>query len=137
AAFAHRDYPLPLLAERLQPERDPGVSPTFQVMCVLQKGRREEEEGLAALAVGEPGGRLRMGPLALETLALQAPGAQFDLSLSLAETARGLSGRLAYDRDLYEPATVARMVGHLETLLALLAEGAEGRVSELPLLSVA
>src|SRR5262249_43826432 len=30
AAFAHRDFPLPLLAERLQPERDPGVSPIFQ-----------------------------------------------------------------------------------------------------------
>ncbi|MEA2695451.1 MAG: hypothetical protein QOJ16_4838, partial [Acidobacteriota bacterium] len=137
AAFAHRDYPLPLLAERLQPERDPGVSPIFQVMCVLQKGRREEEEGLAALAVGEAGGRLRMGPLQLATLAIEAPGAQFDLSLGLAETAKGLSGRLAYDRDLFEPATVERMAGHLEALLAQIAAGAEGRISDLPLLSAA
>ncbi len=146
-SFAHRDYPLPLLAERLQPEREAGVSPIFQVMCVLQKGRRAEEEGLAALAVGEAGGRMSLGPLALETLAIQAPGAQFDLSLALAETPRGLSGRLAYDRDLFEAATVTRMAGHLETLLTALAGTGErsgelpeawaSRLSALPLLSAA
>jgi amino acid adenylation domain-containing protein/non-ribosomal peptide synthase protein (TIGR01720 family) len=144
AAFAHRDYPLPLLAERLQPEREAGVSPIFQAMCVLQKGRRVEEEGLAAIAVGEGGGRMRLGPLALETLALAAPGAQFDLSLALAETVRGLSGRLAYDRELFEAATAARMAGHLETLLSALAAGSgeepgawESRLSALPWMSAA
>jgi amino acid adenylation domain-containing protein len=143
AAFAHRDYPLPLLAERLQPERDPGVSPIFQVMCVLQKGRRAEEEGLAALAVGEAGGRFALGPATLTTLAIEAPGAQFDLSLGLAETARGLSGRLGYDRDLFEAATAARLAGQLENLLAALAAPADGSeelarpLADLPLLAPA
>src|SRR5579885_3142232 len=50
AAFAHRDYPLPLLAERLDEARSAGRSPVFQAMCVLQKGRRAGERELAALS---------------------------------------------------------------------------------------
>ncbi len=125
AAFAHQDYPLPLLAERLEQERSSGRTPIFQVMCVLQKGRRASERGLAALAVGEAGVRLDFGPLALESLALQGPGAQFDLSLALAETERGLGGRLAYNRDLFEAATAARLLSHFEVLLTRVASAAE------------
>ena len=145
AAFAHQDYPLPLLAERLEQERSSGRTPIFQVMCVLQKGRRASERGLAALSVGEAGVRLDFGPLALESLALQGPGAQFDLSLALAETERGLGGRLAYNRDLFEAATAARLLGHFEVLLTRIAGAGEAdpagalsaRISGLSLLSPA
>ncbi|HEV7518338.1 MAG TPA: condensation domain-containing protein, partial [Thermoanaerobaculia bacterium] len=142
ASFAHQDYPLPLLAERLQPERDPGRSPLFQAVLILQKGRKAHEAGLAALAVGEAGVPFDLGPLALESVALAEPGVQFDLQVGLAETARGLAGRWLYDRDLFEPATMERMAGHFTNLLLSLAEIAGGGeaglarpVSELPLLA--
>jgi amino acid adenylation domain-containing protein len=141
ASFAHQDVPLPLLAERLEPERDPGRSPLFQAMLILQKGRRASEAGLAALAVGEGGVRLELGGaggLQLESLPLAEPGVQFDLQVGLAETARGLVGRWLYDRDLFEAATMERMAGHFRNLLAALAEGGEAglarRISGLPLL---
>ncbi len=121
-AFSRQAYPFPLLAERLQPERDPSRSPLFQALFVLQKGRRAEEEGLAALSVGESGVPLELGggALKLTSLALDEPGAQLDLQVMLAETAHGIAGRWLYDRDLFEPATMERMAGHFANLLAFL-----------------
>ncbi len=140
-AFGRQAYPFPLLAERLQPERDPSRSPLFQVLLVLQKGRRAEEEGLAALSVGEAGVPLELGGgvLRLESIALDEPGAQLDLQVMLAETAHGIAGRWLYDRDLFEPATMARMAGHFAHLLGFLADADEFAtpLSELPLLGAA
>ncbi len=141
AAFAHQDLPLPLLAERLQPGRDTGASPLFQTMCVLQKGRRESEAGLAALSVGVAGVELAFGDRTLVSLTVDNPGAQFDLSLALADTPAGLTGRLIYSRDLFDPPTAARLARQLETLLAAWAAEPAGwlgrRLAELPLLGAA
>ena len=60
AAFEHGDYPLPLLAEHLQPERDASRTPLFQVSFVLQKETRGAE-GLTAFALGEEGVELELG----------------------------------------------------------------------------
>ncbi|MEA2691113.1 MAG: hypothetical protein QOJ16_500, partial [Acidobacteriota bacterium] len=141
ASFAHQEYPFPLLAERLQPDRDPSRSPVFQVVIVLQKGRRSGEDAMAALSAGEEGARLAFGPLLLESLALDEPGAQFDLSAVLAESPGGLVGRLLYNRDLFEAATAERMASHFVHLLAELAADPArwlaARVSDLPLLGPA
>ena len=40
------------------------------------RGTSREEEGLAALSVGEDGVKMAMGPLDLDSLGLEAPGAQ-------------------------------------------------------------
>jgi len=91
AAFEHADFPFPLLAERLQPERDPARSPIFQVTFALQKALRPEEEALAAFTLGEGGVRLAFGGgpggLEIESLPLPADTSQFDLSLALAAPA--------------------------------------------------
>ncbi len=141
AAFAHQEFPFPLLAERLQADRDPSRSPVFQAVLVLQKGRRAGEEGMAALSAGASGARLAFGSLVLESLPLDEPGAQFDLSAVLAESPQGLAGRFLYNRDLFEAATAERLAGHF---VHLLAEGTadparflDVRVSALPLLSAA
>ena len=43
--------------------------------------------------------------------------AKFDLTLSMSETVEGLRGSLQYSTDLFDGATIARMSGHLQTLL--------------------
>ncbi|HEV7515117.1 MAG TPA: condensation domain-containing protein, partial [Thermoanaerobaculia bacterium] len=141
AAFAHQGFPFPLLAERLQPDRDPSRSPVFQVAIVLQKGRRSGEDAMAALSAGAEGARLAFGPLRFASLPLAEPGAQFDLSAVLAESPGGLAGRLLYNRDLFEPATAERLAGHLVHLLAAVAADPArwlaARISDLPLLGAA
>ncbi len=135
AAFAHQGYPFALLAERLEPQRDPGRAPVIQALFVLQKGRRSGEQAIAALAVGKAGVRVAMGPLEFESLALPDPGAQLDLSVMLAESGGELAGRLQYDRELFEAATIDRLGGHLAALLSALAAEPGLRLSALPLLS--
>ena len=49
-AFAHQDVPLEKIVEAVDPERNMGQSPLFQVMMVLQN-TREAKLGLPGLEV--------------------------------------------------------------------------------------
>ncbi|MBV8199233.1 MAG: AMP-binding protein, partial [Acidobacteria bacterium] len=138
-ALEHQDFPLPLLVERLQPERAADRSPLFQATLVLYPGRpgRGPLAGLAALAAGDAGARLELGGLALAAFPLGEWRAQFDLALAVAETSEGLLAALQFSRDLFDPETIARMLGRLQVLLAGLGEDASRPVGELPLLTAA
>ncbi|WP_408891267.1 MupA/Atu3671 family FMN-dependent luciferase-like monooxygenase [Myxococcus faecalis] len=128
-ALAHQDFPFHLLVEKLNPERDSGRSPIFQVAFMLQPTPREDiyqgDEAHPAL----PGG------LVLRPFDIPQQEGQFDLSLELTETDASLGGVLKYRTDLFDAASIHRMVGHLETLLEGLVEDPERRLSELPLLT--
>src|SRR6185369_5412940 len=64
--------------------------------------------------------------------------AKLDLSLVLEEKgAAGLLGKLRYNRDLFDAPTMARLLGHWQSLLAAAAEEPGLRLSALPLLSAA
>ncbi len=135
AAFAHQEYPFALLVERLQPERDLSRSPIFQVVFALQKAPVLEGAALPAFALGESGAQMQLGDLTVESLALEQRIAQFDLALLMAETADGLAGTLQYNADLFDAATIARMAGHFETLLAAIATDPALPVSRLPVIT--
>ncbi len=70
-----------------------------------------------------------------EMLPLEQTTSKFDLTLSLSESAEGLSGSLEYRTDLFERPTIERMAGHLQTLLEGIVSAPERRLSELPLLT--
>src|SRR6185503_4622835 len=81
-ALEHRDLPFPVLARQLQPIRDPGRSPVFQALFVLQRAAPGQEPGLAAFAVGQAGARVDLEGLVLESFPLDRGTAQLDLTLS-------------------------------------------------------
>ena len=135
AAFAHQEMPFPLLAERLQPEREASRPPVFQAMFVLQK-ERPGEAGLGGFAAGAES-RLRLGGVELDALALAPPGSPFDLSLTLAEVDGELAGRFVYDPELFDGATVERWAGHFAALLAGAVAAPERPVGRLDLFSAA
>ncbi|HEV7517943.1 MAG TPA: amino acid adenylation domain-containing protein, partial [Thermoanaerobaculia bacterium] len=117
AAFDHQDFPFALLAERLEPQRDPGRSPLFQHTFQLYKARRPEERALTALALGEEGAQMGFGGHLLESLPWRERSAQFDLSLRAGEVGDTLVASLQYNSDLYDRTTAERMVRHFERLL--------------------
>ncbi|MFC4159172.1 amino acid adenylation domain-containing protein [Chitinimonas lacunae] len=122
-ADAHQDLPFEKLVEELQPERSLSHTPLFQVMLSLNN-TAETTLGLGNLAA-EPvrlGGNL---------------SAKFDLTLSLFEQEGCLLGSLAYSTDLFEAATVARMVGHFRTLLEAVVAAPQTALKDLPLLTAA
>jgi surfactin family lipopeptide synthetase A len=119
-AYSHQDLPFEKLVEELNPERDPSRSPLFQVMFALQNAPMN----LPILA------GLNVSPVELG-----AETAKFDLTLSLKEAAGSLTATLEYNTDLFEHATISRMLGHFQTLLEGLVTNPDQRLSELPILT--
>ncbi len=136
-AFAHQDYPFPLLVEHLQPERDLSRHPLFQVVFVLQKAHLPNDRELGSFALGDSRARMELGGLAIESVALEQQIAQFDMTVFMAEAGGGLAGTFQYNADLFEAATIARMAGHFETLLGAIAIDPALPVSRLPVLTQA
>jgi amino acid adenylation domain-containing protein len=136
AALKHQEFPFPLLVERLQPERDASRSPVFQVAFVLQQ-LPQQEELLQCFVPGITGEQIDFGGLVCEPLALPQQEGQFDLTLEMAEVGNALCGGLKYNPDLFEAATIARLAGHLRTLLESIVTTPEQQLAVLPLLTAA
>ncbi|HEY0604991.1 MAG TPA: condensation domain-containing protein, partial [Herpetosiphonaceae bacterium] len=134
-AFAHQDYPFPLLVERLQPQRDPARAPIFQVLFTFHQAPRLDAHSLSGLALGRAGTQLPFGPIPVEVVELEQQSAQFDLALLMGELSDGLGATLQYNRDLFDATTIRRMLRHFATLLAAVAGDPTRRVRELPLLT--
>jgi amino acid adenylation domain-containing protein/non-ribosomal peptide synthase protein (TIGR01720 family) len=122
AAYMHQEVPFEKLVEELAPERSLAYSPIFQILMVLQNAPREE---------------MRVHELEMEGLRLSGTTAKFDLVLSLEEGPASVSGALEYNTDLFDDATMARLLAHFETLLSAAIEHPEARLSDLPLLGEA
>ncbi|MEP7122426.1 MAG: non-ribosomal peptide synthase/polyketide synthase [Byssovorax sp.] len=122
-AYAHQDMPFERLVQEIEPERDPSRSPLFQVMFTLQN---------AAEPLTLPGLVLQRGVVPNAT-------AKFDLSLALGESPEspGLVGSFEFSTDLFDGATIDRMIEHLTILLAAAAADPQKRLGELPILSAA
>src|SRR6185295_15104053 len=133
---AHQDFPFAVLTERLQPERDPSRPPLLSVLLTFEKAPVPELAALAAFAVAVPGVQLDLGGLLLESLPLDPPAAQLDLSLMAAELPGGLALFLQWDADLFDDTTARRMLEHLDRLLAGMADSNRS-IGELPLLGEA
>ena len=134
-ALALQSYPFSRLAEEIQPERDAGRSPVFDVMLAYEKARGGE--GFWGFALGLAGTRVDLGGLALESLRVEPSGSPFDLSLAVSEVAGGLAGSLRYSSELFDRATAGRWAGQLVRLIEGAAAEPNLRLSDLPLLSPA
>ncbi|HEU4323903.1 MAG TPA: condensation domain-containing protein, partial [Roseiflexaceae bacterium] len=121
-AYDHQDLPFERLVEEIKPPRDLSRSPLFQVMMVLQN--------VPSSAIDLPG--LTMRPQDVDRAAVK-----FELELMLFEQQGQLVGHIGYNTDLFEDATIVRMAGHFQTLLAGIAADPDRPVRLLPLLSEA
>ncbi|HEX2076721.1 MAG TPA: amino acid adenylation domain-containing protein [Longimicrobium sp.] len=121
-AYAHQDVPFEKLVEELGVERSLAHTPLFQVMFSLQNNAQEE---------------LQLGEAGLEGLGTESASVKFDLMLSLSETAEEIQGALSYRVELWEGATMERLLEHYGTLLAAMAASPERKVTEIGLLGAA
>lgn len=117
-AYTYQDLPFDKMLEELNPPREAGLTPLFQVMFILQNTQKAE--------MGLPG--VKMEPLDVEST--MAP---FDLRLQLTEADGGLKGGVDYNSSIFEPVTIKLLVKHLLATLQCVAQNPEMRVSKLPL----
>lgn len=134
-AFEHQDYPPALLAKKLGIQRDASRPPLFETMFILQKAHEAEVQALSPFALGINGARMEASGLTLESLALGGEPAQFDLTMMMSETDQGLAASLQYNTDLFDAATIQRMLEHFNSLLREIATDSAKPVSSYPLLS--
>jgi len=73
--------------------------------------------------------------LRLRPVELPATTAKFDLTLIFEERDGELAGTVEYATDLFDSATVERLLAHYEGLLTAALEAPWRRISELPLLT--
>jgi len=136
--FEHDAFPYPLLVERLQPARDAGRGALFQIFFSWQKTTRVmDSQGMSAFALGEEHTAIQLGGVPLETLPLKQRVTPTDLALLVAETEDDLAMTIEYSTDLFESATIQRVMGHLCILLQEAIKDPDRPISGLPLLSEA
>ncbi|WP_256081503.1 amino acid adenylation domain-containing protein [Massilia sp. YIM B04103] len=124
-AYANQDLPFEKLVEHLQPQRDLSRNPLFQVMFVLQNSA-VQRSGAAPAPSYQP------GPAAPS--AVSYGNAKFDLTLYLGEDDQGITAIFEYSTDLFADETIARLIGHWQTLLQSIAASPDAPVTRLPLL---
>ena len=100
--YAHQGVPFEKIVEAVAPEREPGVNPLFQVNLRVSTASRP--------ALELPG--LEIAPLKVDSGL-----SRFDLALDVDVLEDGVSGYFRYNRDIFEPATIARLAEELAAFL--------------------
>lgn len=113
-AFAHRELPFDRLVEALRPERRGSRLPLFRVTMTLHNA---------------PWATPALGDLVSRPFPLDYGTVRADLMFDLIRGPEHLHATLSYHRDLFLPATAARLAAHLKHLLQ--------RVADEPALSLA
>ncbi|MEM8529467.1 MAG: non-ribosomal peptide synthase/polyketide synthase [Chloroflexota bacterium] len=121
-AYAHQDVPFEHLVAQIQPDRDVMRQPFFQVSIALQNA---------------PMGALDLPDVQIGYASMGTKTALLELVLQLYETPDGISGRLEYAADLFEAATIERLVQHYERMLTGLVTEPKTALLAIPLLTPA
>jgi non-ribosomal peptide synthetase component F len=119
-AYSHQDLPIEKLVEELQPKRSLSHNPIFQTVFSLE-------------SIPEP--TIELTDLTITQFSIDPHTSKFDLTLALVETPTGLSGYWEYNTDLFEDATIERMSGNLQILLAGIVADPTRSIAQLPLLT--
>jgi len=122
AAHARQDLPFEHLVDELNPERDLSRNPLFQIMFTVRN---------------VPPHSWRMPNLTVKRLQAENANEKFDLTADLLQRSDSLECSFSYNPDLFESATISRMMEAYCKLLEEISADPERRISELPLLGEA
>ena len=118
--YAHQEVPFPKVVQEIQPERSTTHNPIVQALFVMQNAPRTKRD-LAGLQV--------------EPVEVPATTSKFDMAVFVAERPEALIGYWVYSTELFEQATIQRMVRHFANLLRSAVSQPDARLSALAMLS--
>jgi hypothetical protein len=101
-AHAHQDVSFEKLVEVLNPKRNSSYSPLFQVKIDLVRNTKAA---------------LNLSSLSSKQFEFDGDNSRYDMFLVLEETENNLRGAWSYNPDLFNQATIQRMVNDFEVLL--------------------
>src|SRR5437867_734372 len=117
-ALSRGDVPIEEVVKSLQPDRDSSRNPLFQVMFILEP----------PLPPPRPGWNLTQ-------MDVDTGISRFDLYLEADDRPQGIIGRVRYSTDLFERATIDRLLQRFEVLLEGIVADPGQRVAALPVLT--
>ncbi len=117
-ALSASEVPFDRIVRALRPKRDPSRHPLFQVLFSIEPPASEFSDGWD-----------------LTQMDVTIGAAKFDLYLELDERPDGVIGRFLYSTDLFDEATIARMIRHWTTILAAVVADPAATLARLPLLT--
>ncbi|MFN3003729.1 amino acid adenylation domain-containing protein, partial [Mycolicibacterium wolinskyi] len=129
AAFDHQDVPFEVLVDRLNVGRSMSRHPLVQVLLAWQNFDGQGAGGVA--------GGLSLGDVEVSPLPVQTHTARMDLSFSLGErwTAdgqpAGIGGAVEFRTDVFDAATIERLVARLERVLSMVTAEPAQRISHI------
>ncbi|MCP4400862.1 MAG: amino acid adenylation domain-containing protein [bacterium] len=119
-AYAHQDPPFEYVLEQLQIPRETSRTPVFQVLIDF---------------LNAPETLLMLSDLSLTPLNFHNQTVLYDLILYIGKRNHRLEATIEYNTDLFEPATITRMLDHFQVLLEGITANPNQRIGELPLLT--
>ncbi|MBF5031934.1 amino acid adenylation domain-containing protein [Micromonospora sp. ANENR4] len=124
--FEHAEVPFAKVVHELGLPRDVSRSPVFQTMFVLQNYEMGRFRGVS-----------RTDEVTFSWTPMELQATRFDFELHAVETVDGLWGKLVFNTDLFDRATVERMAQRWTALLDAVVAAPDTPVSRLPLLPAA
>jgi amino acid adenylation domain-containing protein len=118
-AYANQDLPFDRLIEEIHPERSLAHNPLFRVMFVMKN---------------PPPGGLALDGLTIQAIDIQAHTAKFDLMIFVERAREGIRVTAEYKQDLFDDATIARMLRHYERVVETFIEDFDRRVCDIDIL---
>jgi amino acid adenylation domain-containing protein/non-ribosomal peptide synthase protein (TIGR01720 family) len=119
-AYAHQDMPFEKLVDELQPVRDLSHAPLFQTLFVMQN---------------TPSAPAAVADVAFSRIEADTRMAKFDLSLYVTEQERGLHVLAEYAADLFDAATITRLLDQYQRVLTAVSGDPDIPIGRLELLS--
>lgn len=119
-AYAHQALPFDRLVEELRPVRKQSHAPFFQHIFVLQNTPSDSE-----LIPG----------LNIEPYEVDRGSSMFDMTITLGEGSEQINGWWEYSTDLFDHATITKMIARYERLLEVALAEPERRLWDISLLS--
>ncbi len=119
-SYAYQDLPLEKLIDEMKLRRDLSHTPLFQIMFALWTQMEDEVEttGLKSRGLGS-----------------DTNTAKFNLVLNMTRSRQGLGGVMRYNTDLFDEATIERMIRHFGNLIESVANDEEQQVMMIPLMT--
>ncbi|WDE02532.1 non-ribosomal peptide synthetase [Thalassomonas actiniarum] len=118
--YEHSEMPFDQVLQALDLERNPEHTPLFQVLFALQNA---------------PMGNVELDGLSISSRPTQSLHSPFDLVLSLEESENDIQGFFRYNTDLFERASIERMLGHFRLLLQGLLTTPQEKIATLAMLT--
>lgn len=133
--YGHQDYPFGAITENLDIPRDISSTSIYQVLFVYQESSLTDNMDFSAFALGVDGYLINLEGLSLKSVGYEQLGSQFDFTLMLAKTSKGMELSFQYNTDIYSNDTMNGFIECYITTLQQFVKSDSISVSKYPVIS--